>query len=88
MPSLTTTSGDCPVGNEWQDISTAPKDGTRVIVGVWVHDAFDDETFWADWIESYSEFKPHWGEDDTNGDEPTHWMPLPPPPNTGGLSDG
>lgn len=60
---------------EWQPISTAPKDGTEIIV--FRNDAgvfcafFHEETecwFSAD------------GLDDITDDMPTHWMPLPPPP--------
>ena len=61
--------------NDWMDIDTAPKDGTK-IVGSY-HDGF--RSFKVDvfyycigtwWIDDYSE-----------GDkQPTHWQPLPTPP--------
>ena len=59
---------------EWQPIETAPKDGTRVLVcdtDVWIACA----RYWP--CNSY------WIEDAASGlklNEPTHWMPAPPPP--------
>lgn len=65
---------------EWQDIASAPKDGT-VFVG---HDA-DTKTSHVTWWEVtlrrwydpdnhyYSETEPF---------EPSHWLPLPTPPET------
>ena len=71
----------------WQPIETAPKDGTEVLVGwysekghfenhVWQHKgwlwewavASYETDRWSDWECSLAE-------------EPTHWMPLPPPPS-------
>lgn len=54
--------------NQWQDISTAPKDGFHIILG---HKNQPSEVgYWLDdedgWECSF---------------EPTHWMPLPAPPN-------
>jgi hypothetical protein len=63
--------------SEWRPIETAPKDGTNF----WAAQAgapecgliyFDDA--WRQWIsvsEGYN--PPNW--------EPTHWMPLPTPPD-------
>lgn len=70
--------------SEWQPIETAPKDGTRIMLG---------DRFGA-WIGQYREiyqsgFKPDnpWQSMMLNHDhmkykvlKPTHWMPLPPPP--------
>ena len=65
---------------EWQPIETAPRDGTRVILAAldefYVRVAegyFDDEWFWS--TDSYRELG-------REGISPTHWMPLPEPPNT------
>jgi hypothetical protein len=71
---------------DWQPIETAPKDGTAVLVfgerystpngtpGIavarWYEDGFPPQTWWG-----------------TAGNSlvvqcPSHWMPLPPPPDT------
>jgi hypothetical protein len=64
---------------QWQPIETAPKDGTRVLVfeatyGMAVA-AWD--SYWQ-WVERGADYATEvWG----NGTiEPTHWMPLPQPP--------
>jgi hypothetical protein len=66
---------------EWQPIETAPKDGTRVLVcdtGIdrWVCSARavsvgadSHEVVWLDDADSFID------------EQPTHWMPLPTPPN-------
>lgn len=68
----------------WQTIETAPKDGThimlsdgeRVSLGGWITDIdqgaeYEGQIGMASW----------WSVDlGPNGDCPTHWMPLPPPP--------
>lgn len=63
--------------SDWQDISTAPKDGTRILAVVRFDNGLstDDAVDIAYWV-------------DFNGGgwvrhlvgEPTHWMPLPSPP--------
>lgn len=57
---------------EWQNIETAPKDGTRILVigGLWdkVEIALADGEWWS--------MRRKQG---ASG-PPTHWMPLPPPP--------
>lgn len=67
--------------SEWQDISTAPMDGSKVIlavkggcvVGHWVeHRAYHH--CWA-WMVA-----PWPGCDFLMAVAPTHWMPLPPAP--------
>jgi len=82
--------------SEWQDISTAPKDGTAVLLFEPMESRFIADGFvqgprvgemlgigvghwiWPDWSE------PYWA-DYFDGDrlmsDPTHWMPLPPPPS-------
>ena len=66
---------------EWQPIETAPKDGTRVLL----IDADDAGTVcwgeWSDWDE-VPECRDI-GDIGCNGQydyQPTHWMPLPSPP--------
>ena len=77
---------------EWQPIETAPRDGTDIIIaeirfknskadygeidiGSWEEDRngadeFGDSYFC--WMSNYGRVE-----------EPTHWMPLPPPPGKG-----
>lgn len=62
--------------SEWQDISTAPRDGTYLLLS-----SPDHETpvigFWNR--------DNHWDDGDFNDhmDGITHWMPLPAPPPSG-----
>ena len=60
---------------EWQPISTAPKDGTRVLL-YW--------PYWDQWpvVGMFDRFQ-RWVTEmavSTEGPGPTHWMPLPAPP--------
>jgi hypothetical protein len=74
LPALEAAAGG------WKDISTVPKDGTKVLT-------WDGKNRC---IESYNNFG--WSlrklisrfGDDSEPDRPTHWMPLPPPPAAGG----
>lgn len=70
--------------SEWQDIKTAPKDGTSVMlhcsdgyicVGEWSENLnYDDKSGWTDHgVES-------WTYEQYRFIDPTHWQPLPPPP--------
>jgi hypothetical protein len=68
---------------EWQDIGTAPRDGTKVLF-------YTPECPDTGWLAFIAEsFYDHRGElNDTHvaqwqdGMEPTHWMPLPDPPES------
>jgi hypothetical protein len=64
--------------SEWKPIESAPKDGTEVLLaypggivksGKWTLFGGYYEEHWAD------------GERPRFGADPTHWMPLPPPPS-------
>ena len=60
---------------EWQPIETAPKDGTRIIVAdarnVWCNVSWEKMKRAPDrWAAVFGPIPI----------EPTHWMPLPPPP--------
>lgn len=78
--------------SDWQPIETAPKDGTQILVytvhgdielSEWfvtetvVHDPVivNGETLYRHREEAYYS---GW-----NSNEPTHWLPLPPPPASG-----
>ena len=68
-------------GTQWLPIESAPRDGTLIAVGVWVYDDCKRRIpRWSSWVieADGGEF----GCDGEWGDEPTHWMPLPPPPHT------
>lgn len=76
--------------SDWQDISTStpPKDGT--VIDLWVPGNWPGgkacrrpncfwETEWGEpgeWRQQYAEASG----DSPLDEEPTHWMPLPPPP--------
>jgi len=72
----------------WQPIETAPKDGTRVLL--WVCDFGRWLCVCGSWDNDRhaTKPKPYWTHDnarsngirDTRANQPTHWMPLPPPP--------
>jgi hypothetical protein len=65
-------------GHTWHPIETAPRDGCPIIVydptadGVQIYVCLFNG---ADWQEAAGEQWGHW--------TPTHWMPLPDPPDTG-----
>ena len=69
---------------EWQDISTAPKDGSAILIWPAQSSFTGDDTIsyvvrWNDWKEAWIE---------ASGEEydtfyPTHWMPLPLAPKKG-----
>lgn len=69
--------------HQWQDISTAPRDGTRILcvtrgrVGIryWNYQRFhaNPRPFWDD-------DNPRWGISYCRQNPPTHWLPLPAPP--------
>ena len=74
----------------WQPIETAPKDGTAVMVypGTWSGRSASIAKWESD---KYAKKpRPYWSRDDDFGrvtfsreHPPTHWMPLPPPPDKG-----
>lgn len=83
--------------SEWQDIQTAPKDGTEII-GCFSNDyGYQDKPTqygpWTirwdgrEWVSSWDGYRvissqTDFGESYHDPDiEPTHWMPLPTPPS-------
>jgi hypothetical protein len=81
---------------QWQPIATAPKDGTDIIVCVWIATVpivnsgyYDDgELFSGTGFNSKEALEGWWAWRSSVGSEklddimtPTHWMPLPKPPH-------
>ena len=64
----------------WQPISTAPRDGT-VILLYWRQDG--DDMVQSGWWESGINDR-CWYAADNERCRPTHWQPLAPPPREGG----
>lgn len=65
--------------NDWQPIETAPKNGTHVLLyhkGGSIASGRWGKPFHM-WLSSY---RPSDTECDLETPQPTHWMPLPPPP--------
>ena len=68
---------------DWQPIETAPDDGTDVLVCV-THNMPDGEwetIQWVDWQRSPRVRWPNYAARIDIPFPPTHWMPLPAPPN-------
>lgn len=57
---------------EWQPIETAPKDGTEIL-GAWYYGGWSYQPMiWRNgWVKKF---------DAMSLLNPSHWMPLPPPP--------
>ena len=58
--------------SEWQPIETAPRDGTEILL-------WEDGYILGSWVEEYGYFADPDGHLWKNR-QPTHWMPLPAPP--------
>jgi hypothetical protein len=76
--------GGLSIGSVWQPIETAPMDGTHVIL-FWPFVTDDGLVTSGRWYEPDRHNKTvdgYWYSDIVNGGAtpPTHWMPLPPPP--------
>ena len=65
-----------PTADGWRDIANGPRDGTEVLVGVWV------DGIWASWVTNFAVGSAWpWGCDGMYGDPPTHFHALPLPPS-------
>lgn len=70
----------------WQPIETAPKDGTDILV--WYSGAVRVTRWYVHYMNGHPDLRraPEWDQDVMYGPsyygpmEPTHWMPLPQPP--------
>lgn len=64
---------------EWQDIKTAPKDGTKILLSCPArrgeYPGVVEKCYWHVWGHASGKW---W--DWVCPDKPTHWMPLPSPP--------
>ncbi len=75
----------------WQPIETAPKDGTNILVYDPPSEYYSGGIFIVFWDREYKRSSKTWcvicSEDGETGSwatisHPTHWMPLPEPPNS------
>jgi hypothetical protein len=71
--------------SEWQEMETAPRDGTAVLVSFWAWGQVGGERLYA--VARYGRAGPHWRQDrwGVDGDalyDPTHWMPFAAPERT------
>lgn len=80
--------------SEWKPIESAPRDGTEVIAygtrrGDWGYTEDSKEWTGVKWVAPSYNPNGRWEETRaaprySNGFVPTHWMPLPPPPEVEG----
>jgi hypothetical protein len=64
--------------NDWRDISTAPKDGSDVLIGGdW---SYVSGVLMAAWLEDRATGEGAWLDMMGDSYNPTSWMPMPKPP--------
>lgn len=73
---------------EWQPIETAPKNQQIILLLTQPHNCGEAYAHFGFWGSAYDDEKPNWRDwwdISDNGDfrflNPTHWMPVPPPPD-------
>lgn len=64
----------------WRSIDSAPRDGTRILVWPFWSDGLPAEVHWRNGLTDRTRRWEQVGGLHPTGVEPTHWMPLPPPP--------
>lgn len=62
--------------SKWKPIETAPKDGTRFLAFEKSDDYQHYECWWREDFSNWSGWQDDWDSEPN----PTHWMPLPEPP--------
>ncbi len=79
-PALESGLCDCGAGG-WQPIETAPRDGTPVLIMV---PLLSNEPLIGCWNKVFCEWQDQWNDalDEGGNEVPTHWQPLPEPPET------
>jgi len=77
------TCQDCGCKAGWQDIASAPKDGTRllVFVGGLVHIARWDADEYSGNPAPFWNYRSVVGRQRMKATQPAHWQPLPSPPS-------
>lgn len=70
-----------PLESGWRDIESAPTDGTPF----WAYQS--GRVQFVCWMDDHPDCGPCWFDDADSEPEPTHWQPLPPPPEPKGPSD-
>lgn len=67
-------------GRYWREIETAPKDGTHLLLGSepdqWVGEGYYEADGDRGWYQAGS----HWTDPHDGSMNPTHWQPMPGPP--------
>jgi len=79
QPRPTVATGHTEQGallTRWQPIETAPKDGTRFMA----YEEADEAKFYPCWWQEDFGYWEGWQNVWDSEPNPTHWMPLPPPP--------
>ena len=67
----------------WQPIETAPKDGARIVVWIPAEDDDPPEVAYVQWASHFSGWLGVNSAWQLESPQPTHWMPLPKPPEAG-----
>lgn len=71
--------------SEWQPIETAPRDETDILIARFKPGMWSRPPVVAGWYERGTDEPGWYGYDEPerqNISDPTHWMPIPPPPTT------
>lgn len=67
--------------SEWRDISTAPRDGTPILIGCSKPGFYPRSCWWSDYFDSWVVREDEGSATYLHSEYVTHWMPLPDPPD-------